>query len=156
MNFIHIAGHLGADPEARFTQTGKKVTTMRVATKSRKGGQDITIWWKVTIWDDQFKNMLPHLKKGSPVMVFGEMQKPEIYNDREGKPQISLDMTAISLQFSPFGKPDSPQATGAPSTSFQQTQAPSFGNFQESPSSHMGMGGSSSPQGATFDDEVPF
>ena len=27
MNFIHIAGHLGADPEVRFTSSGKKVTT---------------------------------------------------------------------------------------------------------------------------------
>ena len=37
MNFMQIAGHLGADPEVRFTSTGKKVTVLRVAAKSRKG-----------------------------------------------------------------------------------------------------------------------
>jgi len=150
MNFIQIAGHLAADPEERFTQSGKKVTTLRVGTRSRKGGQDITIWWRVTIWDDQFKNMLPHFKKGSAVIVFGEMQKPEIYTDREGKPQISLDLTAVSIQFSPFGKPGA--ADGKPAA-----QSGSFGQHSEASSSPY-HGGSSAPQpqGATFDDEVPF
>lgn len=153
MNFIHIAGHLGADPETRFTQTGKKVTTLRVATNSRKAGQDVTIWWRVTIWDEQFKNIMPYMKKGSAVMVFGEMQKPEIYTDREGKPQISMEMTATQLQFSPFGKPGGNQGQEG------QTASPPSPS-QNTPNPYMGMpsmGGSpGSPQGATFDDEVPF
>jgi len=155
MNFIQIAGHLGADPEERFTQGGKKVTTMRVATKSRKGGQDVTIWWRVTIWDDQFKNMLPHLKKGSALMAFGEVQKPEIYNDREGKPQISLELTAVHLQFSPFGKPGGASPQDGRSSS--GSNGASFGQYPEASSSpYQGGSGSMQPQGATFDDEVPF
>lgn len=154
MNFIHIAGHLGTDPETRFTQSGKKVTTLRVATNSRKAGQDVTVWWRVTIWDEQFKNMMPYLKKGSPVMVFGEMQKPEIYTDREGKSQVSLEMTAVQLQFSPFGKPG-----GTPNAGDGQAQSPnSFA--QNAPNPYMNMpamgGNSTGPQGSTFDDEVPF
>lgn len=166
MNFIQIAGHLGADPETRFTQSGKKVTTIRIAANSRKGGQDVTIWWRVTIWEEQFKNLIPHLKKGSAVIVFGEIQKPEIYTDREGKPQVSLDITAIHIQFSPFGKPGGsqhqPQAAGQ--TAEARTPHPSmgapFGNVSESAQNpYMGgfpMGGSAKPQGATYDDEVPF
>jgi single-strand DNA-binding protein len=149
VQFIHIAGRLGKDPETRFTQTGTKVTTLTVATNSRKGGQDVTIWWKVTIWDDQFKNMLPHLKKGSGVMVFGELQKPEIFTDREGKPQVSLDIRAAQIQFSPFGKPEGSQG-GTSAT--QESRGPTS---QQTPSSPY-MGGSKEPQGATFDDEVPF
>ncbi len=60
MNFMQIAGHLGADPEVRFTSTGKKVTVLRVAAKSRKGGKDQTIWWRVTIWGEQYDAMMPH------------------------------------------------------------------------------------------------
>lgn len=160
MNKITIAGHLGADPETRFTSTGKKVTTLRVATKTRKGSQDDTIWWRVTIWDDQFDKMLPYLKKGSPVIVYGELMKPEIFQDREGKPQISMEIRAIDLQFSPFGKPESRQGSEQPA---QQT-AP-FGAHQESaPNPYMGgfSHGATSPagtaqgQGHSFDDEVPF
>ncbi len=152
MNFIHIAGHLGTDPETRFTQTGKKVTTLRVATKSRKAGQDVTIWWRVTIWEEQFKNMMPFLKKGSAVIVVGEMQKPEIYTDREGKPQVSLELTAVSLQFSPFGKPGGSQGN-------DEQQANPTNHTQSMPNPYMSMpamGGGTQPQSSTFDDEVPF
>ncbi len=50
MNFIQVAGHLGADPEVRYTSSGKKVTVLRVAAKSRKASKDHTIWWRITIW----------------------------------------------------------------------------------------------------------
>ncbi len=160
MNLIHIAGHLGADPETRVTQSGKKVTTLRVATRTRRKGNDDTIWWRVTIWEGAFEKMIPHLKKGSGVMIWGEVHKPEIFNDREGKPQVSLEITAVHIQFSPFGKPggQSGQQEGAHSTA-QHGTAP-FGNLQESPlNPYMGgKEGTGQPQGQgeTFDDEVPF
>ncbi len=104
MNWLQIAGHLGANPEERHTASGQKVITLRLATHSRKGGQDTTLWWRVTIWGDRFDKMIPYLKKGSPLIVIGEMTKPEIYTDKEGKPQISLDIVADILRFSPFGR----------------------------------------------------
>ena len=66
MNQINIAGHLGADPEVRFTSSGQKVTTLRVATRVRRGAKDKdeTIWWRVTVWGEQFDKMVPYLKKG--------------------------------------------------------------------------------------------
>lgn len=106
MNLLYIAGHLGADPETRFTPSGQKVTTLRIATNSYQNGQDVTIWWRVTCWGDKFDKILPHLKKGSAIIVTGEMKKPEIYTDKEGRPQISLELTAESIRFSPFGKSD--------------------------------------------------
>ena len=51
MNYVMVAGHLGADPEVRYTSNGQKVTTLRIATNSRKGGKDETIWWRATICD---------------------------------------------------------------------------------------------------------
>lgn len=162
VNFIHIAGNLGADPEVRFTSTNKKVTTLRVATRSRKGKNEDTIWWRVTVWGEQFDKMISFLKKGSAVMVYGEVHKPELFNDREGKPQISLEITAAHLEFSPFGKPGGSQATqeGA-----QQTgpAAPFSASAAESaPNPHMGFPpagnkvGATQGKGETFDDEVPF
>src|ERR1044071_1711650 len=107
MNQITIAGHLGADPEVRFTSSGKKVTTLRVAAKARRGGKDETIWWKVTVWGEEFDKMIAYFKKGSPIIVVGELSKPEIFTDREGRPQVSMNITASNLLFSPFGRPDS-------------------------------------------------
>ncbi|MBM3193967.1 MAG: single-stranded DNA-binding protein [Chlamydiae bacterium] len=101
MNNGMVAGHLGSDPETRFTSSGQKVTTFRVGCKSRK---DESIWWRVTIWGDQFDKMLPYFKKGSPIIVQGEITKPEIYTDKEGKPQVSMQIVATNVAFSPFGK----------------------------------------------------
>lgn len=106
MNQTTIAGHLGSDPEVRFTSSGQKVTTLRVAARARRSGKDETIWWKVTIWGEQFDKMIPYLKKGSPVIAVGEMNKPEIFTDREGRPQVSMSLTASDILFSPFGRPD--------------------------------------------------
>ncbi len=148
MNHMTMAGHLGADPEVRFTSSGQKVTTLRVAAKVRRGGKDDTIWWKVTVWGEQFDKMMGYLKKGSPVVVMGELSKPEIFTDREGKPQVSMNITASNLMFSPFGRSDSAAPAG---------QAPAA----ESKEAEMAF---SAPQEATpgqadvtfSDDEIPF
>lgn len=158
MNFINIAGHLGADPEVRFTSSGKKVTTLRVATRTRKGQNEDTIWWRVTIWGEQFDKMISYLKKGSPVVVFGELHKPEIFNDREGKPQISMEITAVHLQFSPFGKPGGGQGQEGHQQQQQQAHpAASPAQFGEAPPPNPYMGGKpSANMKSEFDDEVPF
>lgn len=156
MNFIHIAGNLGADPEVRFTSTGKKVTTLRVATKARKGSNhDETIWWRVTIWGEQYDKFVSFLKKGSSVMVFGEVQKPDIFTDREGKQHVSMELTASHIQFSPFGSGKGSAEGGA-----QQHQAGPVSSMNEgipqSPYTKSPSAPAQAPVGQTFDDEVPF
>lgn len=128
MIIIQIAGHLGADPETRFTPSGQKVTTMRVATNVRKGGKDETVWWRVTIWGDRFDKMLTYLKKGSAVIVVGEMGKPEIYTDKEGRPQVSMDLTAEMIRFSPFGKTERTGTGQEQQAQGSQNQANPMGN----------------------------
>lgn len=163
MNFINIAGHLGADPEVRFTSSGKKVTTLRVATRTRKGQNEDTIWWRVTLWGEQYDKFVSFLKKGSGVVVFGEVHKPDIFNDREGKPQVSMEITAVHIQFSPFGKPGG--SNNQSQEGQQAAPAAPFGavnpHAQPASSPYMGGGGGKAGvtpqgQGETFDDEVPF
>ena len=171
-----IAGHLGADPEVRFTSTGKKVTTLRVATHARKSNPntDDTIWWRVTLWGEQWDKMVSFLKKGSAVMVFGDLLKPEIFNDRDGKPQISMNITATEIQFSPFGKTDRPQQEAqAPvqQTSSQPNPAAAqiygsnaYAQQQHAGShhapAHMAPAATLPPlhpaAGSSYDDEIPF
>lgn len=122
---------------------------MRVASRTRKGKTDDTIWWRVTVWGEQFDKMISFLKKGSAVMVYGEVHKPELFNDREGKPQISLEITAVHLEFSPFGKPG-----GSPAGEGQTAQAAPF-NAPQSYGAPQPVGATQG-KGETFDDEVPF
>jgi single-strand DNA-binding protein len=158
VNFIHIAGHLGADPETRFTSSGKKVTTLRVACRTRKGQNDDTIWWRVTIWGEQYDKMLPYFKKGSSIIVAGELHKPEIFTDREGKSQVSMEITASFIQFSPFGKPGgASQGDGQPQQVHAQVPggAAAASGFSAPANPYM-SGSMTAPKGDTIDDEVPF
>lgn len=147
MNQAIIAGHLGADPEVRFTSSGQKVTTLRIAARCRRGAKEETIWWKVTIWGEQFDKMMPYLKKGSPLIVFGELNKPEIFTDREGRPQVSMSLTASNLMFSPFGRPDH--------------QSSEEGHSPSQEMAHVGGGkpremGQGKEEKSFSDDEIPF
>jgi single-strand DNA-binding protein len=143
MIIVEIAGRLGRDPETRFTPSGQKVTTLTVATNVRKGGKDETVWWRVTIWGDRFDKLLPYLKKGSAVIIVGEMSKPEIWTDKEGRPQVSLDMTAEIIRFSPFGNPDRPAAQESPQASYanpnQSAASAGYGELREEPGNYGGM-----------------
>jgi single-strand DNA-binding protein len=146
MNLIHIAGHLGADPEVRFTASGQKVTTLRVAARVRKGGQEETIWWRVTVWGEQFDKMMPYLKKGSAILIVAEMHKPEIFKDREGNPQISMNATAVHLMFSPFGKGGEKSQTEA--SAEPSKEEPAFASFAS--------GSQPASTKSDLDDEIPF
>jgi single-strand DNA-binding protein len=103
MIVLQIMGNLGADPETRFTPSGQKVTSLRVACNSKKAGKEETIWWRVSVWGDRFDKMMTYLKKGSLIIAVGSMSKPEIYT-KEGTPQVSLNMTAEMLMFPPLPK----------------------------------------------------
>ena len=72
MNIITVAGRLGVDPEVRFTSNGQKVTTLRMAVNVRKSGKEETIWYRVTVWGENFDKMISFLKKGSALIVFGD------------------------------------------------------------------------------------
>ena len=153
MNQITIAGHLGADPEVRFTSSGQKVTTLRVAARARRGGKDETIWWKVTIWGEQFDKIIPYFKKGSAIIVMGELNKPEIFTDREGRPQVSMSITALNIMFSPFGRTDSQQQAGQGHEGAADQHHGSAGGDGSHDQPAFGQG---KPDPAFAEDEIPF
>lgn len=159
MNHVTVAGHLGADPEVRFTSGGQKVTSMRVAARSRKSGKDETIWWRVTLWGEQFDKIMTYFKKGSSAVVIGEMSPPEMYTDRNGNTQISMNLTAFHLGFSPFGKSDSSQGGGG-NQQYQQQQAKATAYAAPEPQVNQMAGGMAPPpqneMPAFSDDEIPF
>ncbi len=139
MQYIEIAGHLGADPETRFTANNHKVTNLRIAVNTRNKGKEETLWWSVSIWDDRFAKLIPHLKKGSAVIVWGELTPPEIYSDREGKQRVRLSINAEMIRFSPFGggkserpSSDSHQQHGHESHSASSELNALFGDIAES------------------------
>ena len=78
LNKVMIIGRLGRDPEMRYTQAGKPVCSLNVATdegytNDRGEKVDKTEWHKVVFWDRQAETCSQYLAKGSLVFVEGRL-----------------------------------------------------------------------------------
>lgn len=102
-NKITIVGNLGRDPELRYTPQGNAVCNFSVATNEKRRDrngemQDVTTWFRITLWGKQAENASKYLTKGSPVYVEGRL-KVEEWTDRDGKGRYTLEVNATDMQF---------------------------------------------------------
>ena len=71
MNILQIFGYLGKDCEKRVMPNGSVLYIISVGVKSKKGKEESTNWYRVNLWGDKWEKLVPHLKKGSSVIVNG-------------------------------------------------------------------------------------
>ena len=102
-NKVIIVGNLGRDPELRYTPQGTAVCNFSMATTEKrrdKSGeyQDVTTWFRVTVWDKKAEVAAKYLQKGSQVYIEGRLKLDE-WTDRDGNNRTTLDVTATDMQF---------------------------------------------------------
>jgi single-strand DNA-binding protein len=115
-----VVGHLGRDPEMRYTPQGVAVTSFSVATTRRwtnAGGeqQEKTTWFNVTCWRKLAELAQQYLQKGRLVLVEGDVEA-RAYTDRDGNARASLDLTATNVRFLGGRGEPSDFGAGAPSS----------------------------------------
>jgi single-strand DNA-binding protein len=103
LNKVMIIGHLGADPELRYTQTGSPVATLRVATDESytdKDGNRVerTEWHRIVVFQRSAENCNQYLHKGSLVYVEGRLQTRK-WQDQNGQDRYSTEIRADRVQF---------------------------------------------------------
>lgn len=101
LNKVMIIGHLGRDPEMRFTPTGKSVSSFSVACnrswKSKDGERKTeTDWFNVVAWGDLAEISKQYLSKGSLVYVEGRLQIRD-WTDSNGDRQKSVEIIAREI-----------------------------------------------------------
>ena len=99
MQKITVLGNLGRDPEDRSTANGKRIISFPIAVKVTK---DITQWYDCNIWEekiDLFKGMLPYLKKGSLILIVGDLGPLETYLGKDGSPKVRARILPLSMNF---------------------------------------------------------
>jgi len=61
--------------------------------------KDKTTWFRVSAWQKLAEIVSQHLKKGSKVMVIGEVEEASVYTGKDGKAAASLEITAKTIKF---------------------------------------------------------
>jgi single-strand DNA-binding protein len=107
---LTIVGHLGRDPELRYTPSGQAVCNYSVATSRYWTGsdgqkQEETVWFRVTTWGKRAEIDNQYLQKGSLVLCEGrltvdrESGGPRVWQTQDGKWRASYEMTADLVKF---------------------------------------------------------
>lgn len=105
MNNVTVFGRLGRDCEVKEIN-GQQVLELSVCQcqyKSERESGENPVWWKVTFWNHRYNNILQHLKKGTPVIVSGEMPFPDCYQNKTEGWTVGLKIRGTDLRFNPFG-----------------------------------------------------
>ena len=79
LNKVQLIGHLGADPESRFTTSGSAVTNFNLATneswRSAEGDtKEKTEWHRVVLFGKMAETSAEYMKKGQLVYIEGRLQ----------------------------------------------------------------------------------
>jgi len=101
LNKVMIIGHLGRDPEMRYTPSGRPVTTFSVATSrswhSADGARhEETEWFNVVSWGSLAEICNQHLHKGQQVYIEGRLQTRR-WEDAEGNKHFTTELVAREM-----------------------------------------------------------
>lgn len=125
---ITIVGHLGRDPEMRYTPEGTPVTNFSLATSRKWNNQDgsrgeETVWFRVTVWQRQAETAAQYLRKGSLVLVEGRINPdknggPRIWTGQDGAPRANFEITAETIRFLGGSGRETAATAGDPADNF--------------------------------------
>lgn len=101
LNKVMIIGHLGRDPEMRYTPSGKSVTTFAVAvSRSWNSGdgerRSETEWFNIVTWGNLAEICKQYLNKGQQVYIEGRLQTRK-WEDKEGVKHSSVEVIASDM-----------------------------------------------------------
>jgi single-strand DNA-binding protein len=101
LNKVMIIGHLGRDPEMRYTPSGRPVTTFTVATNRTWNTTDgekhnETEWFNVVSWGNLAEICKQYLSKGQQVYVEGRLQTRR-WEDADKIKRNSVEIVASEM-----------------------------------------------------------
>lgn len=98
-----VSGNLTADPDLRFTASGRAVSNLRVAYSERVRNPQTQEWedsdpafYDVTCWGQLAENTAEHLQRGDRVVAEGRWTETE-WTDKDGVVRTKIVLTARDL-----------------------------------------------------------
>lgn len=101
-NQVRLIGHLGKDPELRYTTSGQPCLRFRLATTDRwKDDQGVkqerTEWHSVVAWNKRAEGLSRLLRKGSKVCLDGQLRTRSWEKDGVTRYVTEVHMNDIDL-----------------------------------------------------------
>jgi single-strand DNA-binding protein len=154
LNKMMIIGNLGADPELRYTPSGKAVTNLRVAVNDRSRGPDgewveDTMWIRVEVWEQAAERIAEQLRKGNKIYAEGQLRARE-YQASDGQNRTSLELRfarVVNLERRPRDEGGAPFSEDGGTASDAPPAVRPRG---------AGQGSSSTPREDMDVDDIPF
>lgn len=102
LNKCQIIGNLGKDPEMRYTQDGKPIASLSIATSESwtdKQGQkqERTEWHRVSIFGKLAEIVQQYAHKGSKVYIEGKLQTKK-WTDQQGQDRYTTEIILSGFQ----------------------------------------------------------
>lgn len=102
VNKAILVGNLGADPELRYTPSGRPVATFRIATTdvwtdANGERQERTEWHRIVAWDKLAEICGEYLRKGSKVYIEGRIQT-RTWEDQNGVQRYTTEIVARDMR----------------------------------------------------------
>jgi single-strand DNA-binding protein len=98
VNKVILIGHLGRDPEIRFSQAGKKIANFSIATSDhwndRQTGErrERTEWHRIVVFNEGLADICErYLKKGSKVYLEGALRTRK-WQGQDGKDNYTTEV----------------------------------------------------------------
>ena len=165
MHKIIIIGHLGRDPEMRYTPSGDSITSFSVASSRRyrtsSGEQrEETMWFNISAWGRMAETCNQYLTKGRQVYLEGTLIT-RVFTGNDGQARIANDVRLLDVQFLSQGGAGaegdrSPYGGGAGGDEMDEYGG-SSGSYGGGRSSGGGYGGRGGFDGPNDDiDDLPF
>ena len=105
MNKVFISGHVGADPEVKYLQSGSTVANFNIAVneqwKDKTTGEmkKKTSWFRVTSYGKSAELARDHIHKGDKIGVEGKLDQ-RTWEDRDtGKNRSSVEIRVDRFEF---------------------------------------------------------
>ena len=128
INKVILVGHLGKDPEVRYSPNGAAIANITIATsegwKDKQTGeqQERTEWHRVVFFSRLAEIAGEYLRKGSQVYIEGRLQTRK-WQDKEGQDRYTTEIVANEMQML-GGRGGSGGQASSSNNQFDQTPAP--------------------------------
>lgn len=109
LNRVILCGALGRDPELKFTQGGRAILNLSVATTESwwdadaKERKERTEWHRVKVWGKTAESLGKLLEKGAKVWIEGRLETRS-WEDKDGGKRYATDIVANSVGLMGPGK----------------------------------------------------